>query len=238
MFLTLFVFFAFLGFILERYQIDDFPCLSLNELGDSFGILNTLFSAFAMAFAGYAIYYQGQELKEQKAELSLTRLEFETTRATNILYKQIELINKARVAFEEHNTVRIVHLGDFINKLEPETIEDEGIKTHTFSGGRVFIFPIILEINNAINLFREFEKVSLKKEGEKESSVNIQILSKILRYNIPYQYFNTGKSVKRNLEGIDSWYAKNKRMEANAHSSLNLFAKIGQFAIDYPHQDQ
>lgn len=48
-----------------------------SELGDSFGVLNALFSSLAFAFLIYTSLMQKRELQLQRAEFELTRLELE-----------------------------------------------------------------------------------------------------------------------------------------------------------------
>lgn len=61
------------------------------QLGDSFGVLNTLFSGLALAGIILTILLQRNELGLQREELRLTREEFTTNRLTNILYQQINI---------------------------------------------------------------------------------------------------------------------------------------------------
>ena len=76
--------------------------------GDSYGALNALFAVFTIAGLLYTIYLQQtqlniqrkelriqrQELKLQREEMAATRNEFVISRATNIVYSQIESIDK------------------------------------------------------------------------------------------------------------------------------------------------
>ncbi len=64
------------------------------QLGDSFGVLNTLFSGLAFAGIVLTILLQRKELSLQRNELKLTREEFTTNRLTNILYQQINIQQK------------------------------------------------------------------------------------------------------------------------------------------------
>lgn len=54
--------------------------LEWNEIGDSFGMLNTLFSALAFAFIIYTSIIQKEELMNQRRELELQREELKLTR--------------------------------------------------------------------------------------------------------------------------------------------------------------
>lgn len=65
------------------------------QMGDSFGVLNTLFSGLAFAGIVFTIFLQRKELSLQRNELKLTREEFTTNRLTNILYQQINIQQKA-----------------------------------------------------------------------------------------------------------------------------------------------
>ncbi|MGA6117407.1 hypothetical protein [Sphingobacterium anhuiense] len=53
---------------------------SPNEVGDSYGALNTLFSGFAFAGIIISIFSQNQELKLQRKELRLQRREIKLNR--------------------------------------------------------------------------------------------------------------------------------------------------------------
>lgn len=59
-------------------------------VGDTFGALNTLFSGLAFAGVIITIIMQRNELSLQRDEMIETRKEFETNRATNIVYNQLE----------------------------------------------------------------------------------------------------------------------------------------------------
>ena len=123
---ALVIFTLFSAATYSQYEIQDWKCVFFGEFGDTFGMLNTLFSAFAMAFAGYAIYYQGKELKAQKKELHLTRVEFETTRATNMLHKQIELFN-ASMGKAGFKSLDLEHLSNYMNKISIAVEENKSI---------------------------------------------------------------------------------------------------------------
>ena len=61
--------------------------------GDMFGSINALFSGLALFGIIISILIQQNELKLQRTELELTRDEFKVNRITNILFRQIELLN-------------------------------------------------------------------------------------------------------------------------------------------------
>ncbi len=65
----------------------------LGKVGDTFGLINTLFSGLAFAGIIITILLQRIELQEQRKELRLTREEFQVNRVTNIIYKQIQRID-------------------------------------------------------------------------------------------------------------------------------------------------
>jgi hypothetical protein len=64
-----------------------------NEFGDSYGMLNSVFSGLAFAGVIVTVWMQKSELSDQREELKLQRREFLINRITNIIYKQTELIN-------------------------------------------------------------------------------------------------------------------------------------------------
>lgn len=100
--------------------------LSPGEVGDMFGMFTALFTALAFYSAGVAIWIQSQELKEQKNELKLTRLEFTVTRATNILYRQLDLFQRS-VAEKERQRKELI--SDF-DKAARQHLRIGNIETH------------------------------------------------------------------------------------------------------------
>lgn len=79
---------------------DGEPWEKRGQMGDSFGVLNTLFSGLAFAGIVFTIFLQKKELGLQRNELKLTREEFTTNRLTNILYQQINIQQKAISEFK------------------------------------------------------------------------------------------------------------------------------------------
>jgi uncharacterized membrane protein len=73
-------------------------------LGDTFGVVNALFSALAFALLIYASMMQRIELEYQRAELRQTRKEFLTNRVTNVVYNQLERFENAIKDFSIHWT--------------------------------------------------------------------------------------------------------------------------------------
>ena len=129
-----------------------------NEFGDSYGMLNSVFSGLAFAGVIVTVWMQKSELKDQREELKLQREEFIVNRMTNIVYKQIEL---------------------FENNHSPFTIEHNS--KHEQSGRRAFAkiidswvdpltdmstFKHEREKMNAYNSLREFIRILRREENE------------------------------------------------------------------------
>lgn len=106
----------------------------VGTFGDSFGALNALFSGLAFAGVIITILIQKSELNEQQKELRLTRGEFATTRATNLIFKQLERIDFAIQNFE-------VDINDKISKgiVAISTFNDEvGSNDGFFPDSKIF----------------------------------------------------------------------------------------------------
>lgn len=66
----------------------------LSQIGDIFGVVTSLFSALSILGIIVTIYLQKQDLKLQRLELEATRNEFTIKRITEVIYHQIEIIDK------------------------------------------------------------------------------------------------------------------------------------------------
>lgn len=66
----------------------------LSQIGDIFGVVTSLFSALSILGIIITIYLQKQDLKLQRLELEATRNEFTIKRITEVIYHQIEIIDK------------------------------------------------------------------------------------------------------------------------------------------------
>ncbi len=87
------------------------------EIGDMFGSVNALFSGLALFGIIISILIQQKELNLQRTELTETRIEFKTNRLTNILFKQIEYMNRIiESAKFGDGTVDISKLVDYLEK--------------------------------------------------------------------------------------------------------------------------
>lgn len=80
--------------------------MSPNEFGDSYGALNTLFSALAFGILIITVFMQKQELRYQREELQDNRKEYEYNRLTNVVYKQLERIEEHIKNFSIHDDIR------------------------------------------------------------------------------------------------------------------------------------
>ncbi|GCC51746.1 hypothetical protein SanaruYs_19750 [Chryseotalea sanaruensis] len=99
-------------YLVIRNSFDN-PIDSPNSFGDSFGGLTALFSALAFI----VIYIS---LKTQQEELALSRKEFYEIRLTNIIYKQIELLQFSidRLSFNDREGTRVInYLNDNVETL-------------------------------------------------------------------------------------------------------------------------
>lgn len=88
--------FSIANYLITRYYNDNNnqgPTLA--ELGDMFGISNSIFSGLALSGIIITILLQRSELKEQRKELVNTREEFQINRITNNIYKQITRIDNS-----------------------------------------------------------------------------------------------------------------------------------------------
>jgi uncharacterized membrane protein YciS (DUF1049 family) len=119
------------------------------QLGDLFGVINSLFSGLAFAGVIYAIYLQREELSLQRRELQLTREELQRTataqeHSQKALQKQVEVMETtarlgALASIVEHYRVLIEgspvareklqfqeRQRDFVRRLEHLVDEMEG----------------------------------------------------------------------------------------------------------------
>lgn len=79
------------------------------EFGDTFGAVNALFSSLALAGVVITIWMQQTELSHQKQELRDTRQEFQIQRATNIIFKQLELLDRKFEKIQQKESLQGYH---------------------------------------------------------------------------------------------------------------------------------
>lgn len=95
---------------------------------DKFGALQALFSGLAFAALIIAIFFQYKDLQLTKAEMKNQTYEFEIKRLTDIIYKQLEAMNKKEVyvdsLFYNGNTYKLLVILNIIQDLikEPRVI--------------------------------------------------------------------------------------------------------------------
>lgn len=141
------------------YFFNDNP--DRGTLGDSFGIINTLFSGLALAGIIYTIFIQSKELKLQRKELALTREEMEQSRS---------------VAKEQSETLKIQKFETtFFNLLENHlNLVD------SFPDGR----SDIVRKNQAIHAL--YEKVKRSMDGLKKCLEERSLKVYSSQYNSPF----------------------------------------------------
>lgn len=90
----LFFLFGGIGYICYAYFLFSIIMFDeghkMNELGDSFGALNTLFSGLAFGGVIVTMLMQSRELKNQQKEMRETREEFEVRRITELFFSQLD----------------------------------------------------------------------------------------------------------------------------------------------------
>ena len=116
----------------------------MNELGDSFGALNTLFSGLAfggvivtMLMQSRELKNQQQEMRNQQKEMRETREEFEMQRATNLVYQQLSRFEEALKSIQlketvEHNFEKGVMPSTKVTHTGNHAISWLNSKTHKF----------------------------------------------------------------------------------------------------------
>jgi len=232
-----------------QYDLDDLRCVFFGEFGDTFGILNTLFSAFAMSFAGYAIFIQSKELKAQKEELKLSRLEFEVTRATNVLFKQSERVND-QIKLNATDKFLTEHVIQDIDSVI-ENIGDINSESHMKSALKKTQLPRLNNwlndisqsmygIANVIRLFYEFkENLEKQKDTENNDHIEKQVkdLSKIIHYNTPHLYTDIASAfaIEHDLKEVMKFRKdENHLFDKNAVSCYYDMIKIESFFYEFP----
>ena len=137
------------------------------SFGDMFGSVNALFSGLALFGIIISILIQQNELKEQRNELKLTRDEFKINRVTNILFKQIEMLN--RIIDSTHFSSGEFDIIEFIIQLNDL---DEANKRSIYNQNSGEITGLITKI---VSLMENFENVL--NESKVDNSDNIQMKS-------------------------------------------------------------
>ncbi len=83
------------------------------EFGDMFGAINALFSGLALFGIIMSILFQQTELEYQREELIETRLVFQVNRINNVIYNQLERLEKS---------ISAINFGDPYNKEVGRTL--------------------------------------------------------------------------------------------------------------------
>jgi len=144
-----------------------------NEVGDSFGAINTLFSGFAFVGVIVAIILQSKELKAQREELSQTRQELKGQKEELTLQNKISQIARFESSFfimlSSHR--EILKNLDYNNKHGIELIRGIGDRFKSMfiidKNGRVSrngyfavsLFSLDERLNNIRDSFEEFNNI-------------------------------------------------------------------------------
>ena len=143
----------------------------IGALGDSSGVVNTLFSGLAFAGVIFAIILQRRELELQRKELEASRKEFQVNRLTNIVYKEIGKCS---------NSISSFHFQ---------------IKQRKFSG-----FGAILYVERQLqDIQKNWEAIvdsKSKETSDEEYAVTRKIVDLIVTYYLEGLY-----NIARNLDG-------------------------------------
>jgi|GEM_PF-4986587 len=145
-----------------------------NEIGDSFGVINSLFSGLAFAGLIVAILLQRKELKLQREELKETREEFHEQ--TEIYQKQNELI---KIQIENEYLIR----ADNIIKIKLDkllkSIDDVVISTYRQPNN---ISTIISQ-----SIFQSYDGSEILHKGKNAVRLYCTILKKLLERSDDYE---------------------------------------------------
>ncbi|WP_131811097.1 hypothetical protein [Aequorivita soesokkakensis] len=161
--------------------------------GDKFGAVNALFSALAFAGIIFTIFLQRKELKLQRQELVETRSEFKINRLTNILFRQIELINNRisesrfyksnvnEIITDQYSIEKIISVFEVIERLGEKNKKDLNHKININS-------PKIIGLLTSVHFsFQSFEKLLNQSGLEKQE---FEQLKSLLKENINPSLFS------------------------------------------------
>ncbi len=220
--ITLWMFTLFLTPLIAKYfSIEELS--KFGTLGDMFGITNALFSGFALAGIIVSIIIQQKELMYQRQELISTRKEFQITRITNIIYEQLEKIDKL---INEH-------------ELEYVTTPNHLSGKEKVNGKEAVIFlkQKIIEFNSLLR-YKESKKTA-------ESLIYKQSILKIIEDNylqlhILYEKINSSKLIisiiLKNNQSLTQSEKKNLYLIFNGNLGsevINNFVKLHDFIKEH-----
>jgi hypothetical protein len=140
------------------------------QLGDTFGVLNSLFAGFAFAGLVYTILLQRKELKETRAEFKQQNVTLRLQRFENTFFNLLSARNGLIGTLKGPNTTQsndplIIHYGrDLISKINEEI------------RARVKMFDIKQQNNLAENIRKMVELFALSITGF-ENSVDLYVSS-------------------------------------------------------------
>ena len=92
--------------IIFTYPISEYSISKAGQFGDSFGILNSMFSGFAFISLVITIYLQQKEMKDAKEEILKQNFE-------NTFFKMIDLFNNVIKDLDFKCNVSIDYAGTF-----------------------------------------------------------------------------------------------------------------------------
>ncbi len=123
-------------------------------VGDSFGMLNTIFSGLTFAGLLITIVMQQKELKNQRKELKSQRQEFSMNRTTTVVYNQLERFENAVKEFSIKIGSNTYKGSGGLAKLDNLRLNE----AHAEQDDRVFTYkPFATELNQlAYALYNSF----------------------------------------------------------------------------------
>lgn len=205
------------------------------QIGDSFGVINSIASSIALVVVVISVFIQSRELKAQKDELELSRNEYIENRVTNIVYNQI---NKMDIAFDNFKIITrhhaqkelkgidsFVYISEHLNYYFENNLVDD---THNlkdllsflsqYSDGMINVFGKSLRYLKVIDL------VVSKSEIE---SQNKRLLKSLVKLNIDPNIVNI-------VDKVGRLYGKVMNYDASYFSEeyLNDFERLNSVTID------
>lgn len=213
---------------------------NMGAFGDSFGALNTLFAGLAFGGIIYTIIIQRKELNLQREELEIQRREFQINRITNIVFKQLEICQKAITEFiynshiesqlREHglNGIKLFTSELF---LKTGTASDVGLPIDTYSlnkkenvqiiyNSKRHLFPIVEQIQKSVIIIRlTIENDTIEEEDKLE-------LESIFHFNLDKAVHNMLYALNEFLETILE--RKQEKPKMHYYSVKNGFNITGE----------
>ncbi|MEQ8629566.1 MAG: hypothetical protein RIC32_18235 [Ekhidna sp.] len=199
---------------------------SPNEIGDSFGIVNALFSGLAFAMLIYTSWMQRKELQMQRKELKLSRREM--AQATEAHRKHVELVelqieNQRHQYLAQHKpNLKVNYSGSGLNITEGKAHLTIGLFTPINDCFLNEILILAPEKSPNLVIPKLYNNLIINKRtgAGKQISLNVDFYEKIVGVFINYADTQGNKYHQKLQVDLDHGKLNRKSTELRGHINL------------------